>query len=68
MDTQNKDNTEMPKELSNELNRDSVARFAFNKLSKSHRQEYIDWVKEAKKRETRVTRAKKTIQLLLGTK
>jgi uncharacterized protein YdeI (YjbR/CyaY-like superfamily) len=68
MNDQNKDNVEIPKELSNELNKDSVARFAFNKLSKSHKLEYINWVKDAKKRETRVTRAKKTIQLLLGMK
>lgn len=62
------ENIDVPKELISELNKDSVARFAFNKLSKEQQQEYISWVKEAKKRETRVTRARKVILLILGVK
>lgn len=60
--------SEIPKELIAELNKDSVAKFAFNKLSPSHKLEYINWVKEAKKRETRVTRAKKVMLLVLKAK
>ena len=38
---------------------------AFRALPPSHRREYLDWIAEAKKPETRRTRIEKTVQMVL---
>jgi hypothetical protein len=40
----------------------------FDKLSYSHRREYVHWVEEAKKPETRARRIDKTIEMLMALK
>ncbi len=44
------------------------ARVAFQKLSPSHRKEYVDWITSAKKKETRAARVKKSLRLLAAGK
>jgi hypothetical protein len=55
---------EIPKDLSRELKRDKDARAFFDKLSYTHRKEYVNWIGEAKKEETRLNRIAKTIEML----
>lgn len=56
---------DMPNELAEILNQNGSARAAFDKLSPSHRNEYVRWVSEAKRQETRIRRARKTLDMLL---
>ena len=56
---------EMPIELAEALQSHSGATEAFAKLAYSHRKAYCDHVAEAKRPETRVRRAAKSIELLL---
>jgi Bacteriocin-protection, YdeI or OmpD-Associated/Domain of unknown function (DUF1905) len=44
---------EVPDQLAASLARDDAARAAFDKLSFSHRKEYVDWITGAKRKETR---------------
>ena len=55
---------EIPKDLMKELKKDKEARAFFDKLSYTHRKEYVRWVEEAKKEETRQSRIGKTIEML----
>jgi len=55
---------EIPKDLMKELKKDKEARAFFDKLSYTHRKEYVNWVTEAKKEETRQNRIIKTIEML----
>lgn len=55
---------EIPKDLMKELKKDKEARTFFDKLSYTHRKEYVTWVTEAKKEETRQSRIIKTIEML----
>jgi hypothetical protein len=55
---------EIPKDLMKELKKDKEAKAFFDKLSYTHRKEYVNWVMEAKKEETRHNRIVKTIQML----
>jgi hypothetical protein len=55
---------EIPKDLMKELKKDKEAKAFFDKLSYTHRKEYITWVMEAKKEETRQNRIVKTIEML----
>lgn len=50
-----------PAELTEALAADSAARAAFNALPPSHRREYVRWIAEAVKPETRAERARKTL-------
>jgi hypothetical protein len=60
---------EMPEDLARVLRKDRVARQAFEGLSYTHRKEYVRWVEEAKKPETRLRRVERTIEMLrAGTK
>jgi len=54
----------MPKALSTALARDKKAKLAFEAMSPSHRKEYMEWIGEAKRDETRATRLQKTIAQL----
>jgi len=53
--------SELPAELTDALAAAPDAKAAFEALPPSHRREYVQWVAEAKKPETRVSRAQKTV-------
>ena len=55
---------EIPKDLMKELKKDKEAKTFFDKLSYTHRKEYVNWVTEAKKAETRQSRIIKAIEML----
>jgi len=55
---------EIPKDLMKELKKDKEAGVFFDKLSYTHQKEYVRWVEEAKKEETRQNRIVKTIEML----
>ena len=55
---------EIPKDLLKELKKDKEAKAFFDKLSYTHRKEYVNWVTEAKKEETRQNRIIKAIEML----
>jgi uncharacterized protein YdeI (YjbR/CyaY-like superfamily) len=51
-------------ELKAALAKDKKAKLAFDAMSPSHRKEYMEWVGEAKRDETRSTRIQKTVAQL----
>ena len=55
---------EIPKDLMQELKKDKETKAFFDKLSYTHQKEYVRWVEEAKKEETRQSRIVKTIEML----
>jgi hypothetical protein len=55
---------EVPADLMKELKKDKEAKALFDKLSYTHQKEYVNWVTEAKKEETRHARIIKTIEML----
>ena len=55
---------EIPKDLLKELKKDKEAKAFFDKLSYTHQKEYVRWVEEAKKEETRQNRIVKTMEML----
>lgn len=55
---------EIPKDLMKELKKDKEAKAFFDKLSYTHQKEYVRWVEEAKKEETRQNRVLKTIEMV----
>ena len=55
---------DIPKDLAKELNKEKEAKAFFDKLSYTHRKEYVNWINEAKKEETRQNRILKTIEML----
>ncbi len=59
---------EIPKDLLREMKKDKEAKALFEKLSYTHRKEYVTWVEEAKKAETRQNRIAKTIAMLKQSK
>jgi uncharacterized protein YdeI (YjbR/CyaY-like superfamily) len=54
----------IPKELVKELKKDKEAKAFFDKLSYTHQKEYVNWINEAKREETRQNRIVKTIEML----
>jgi len=54
----------VPAELKRIFKSDKAARSAFEKLSYTHQKEYVTWINEAKKDETRQRRIVKTIEML----
>jgi uncharacterized protein YdeI (YjbR/CyaY-like superfamily) len=54
----------VPRDLREALRRDSEADAAFGKLSFTHRREYVEWVEEAKRPETRERRIAGTLERL----
>ncbi|NWF62910.1 MAG: YdeI/OmpD-associated family protein [Chloroflexi bacterium] len=58
------DSMTIPLELSSALAADKEAQTIFNNLPPSHQREYIKWVEEAKKAETRVRRVQKMLEML----
>ena len=55
---------EIPEDLMKELKKDRGVRSFFDKLSYTHQKEYVTWINEAKKEETRRNRIVKTIEML----
>lgn len=55
---------EIPRDLLKELKKDKEAKVFFEKLSFTHKREYVTWIQEAKKEETRASRILKTIAML----
>lgn len=55
---------EIPKDLMKELKKDKEAKTFFDKLSYSHKREYVTWINEAKKDETRQNRITKTMEMV----
>jgi uncharacterized protein YdeI (YjbR/CyaY-like superfamily) len=54
----------VPPELTAALKRSAKARAAFEAFSPSHRREYVEWITEAKRDETRAKRLATTIEWL----
>jgi hypothetical protein len=55
---------DIPKDLMKELKKDKNAMAFFDKLSYTHRREYVTWINEAKRDETRQNRIVKTLEML----
>jgi uncharacterized protein YdeI (YjbR/CyaY-like superfamily) len=54
----------VPPDLMRELKKNKDAKDLFDKLSYTHRREYVRWIEEAKRAETRAGRVVKTIEML----
>jgi uncharacterized protein YdeI (YjbR/CyaY-like superfamily) len=54
----------VPDDLAAALAQDEEARGRFDGLSYTHRKEWVRWIEEAKKAETRATRLTKTVESL----
>ena len=54
----------VPAELKRMFKSEKEAKAAFEKLSYTHQKEYVTWINEAKKEETRLNRIAKTIEML----
>ena len=54
----------VPDDLRAALDADRTAAEAFGSLPPSHRREYVEWIEEAKKPETRARRVRGTIDRL----
>lgn len=55
---------EIPDDLKKAFKTEKEANAFFDKLSYTHRKEYVTWINEAKKEETRQSRIVKTIEML----
>lgn len=55
---------EIPKDFMKELKKDKDAKAFFDKLSYTHQREYVMWIEEAKKDETRTRRILRSIEML----
>jgi hypothetical protein len=58
----------VPPDLQAALEADSNAQASFHKLSYTHQKEFVQWVEEAKRPETRQKRIQRTLELLLAGK
>src|SRR5262245_42361771 len=56
----------VPVDLRAALNADAKAQSAFDELSFTHRREYVEWVEEAKRPETRTRRISRTVEDVLA--
>lgn len=54
----------IPEDLMNEFKKEQAAKAFFDKLSYTHQKEYVTWILEAKKEETRQNRIIKTMEML----
>jgi hypothetical protein len=55
---------EVPEDLMKALKKEKTARSVFDALSYTHRREYVMWINEAKREETRKNRIVKAIEML----
>ena len=58
--------TGIPAELSEALSENEAAERIFAALPSSHRNEYLRWISEAKRAETRRRRAAKAVEMMVG--
>ena len=58
---------EVPGDLARALERVAAAQEAFERLAYSHQREYVEWIEEAKRPETRARRIEKTVERLRET-
>ena len=54
----------VPAELKRAFKSDKEAKSAFEKLSYTHKKEYVTWIEEAKREETRARRVEQTLKIL----
>ena len=54
----------LPDDLGAALDRDPKARASYDQLAYSHRKEYVDWITEAKREDTRRRRVEKAVAML----
>jgi hypothetical protein len=54
----------IPPDLNQELSKSIAARVRFDKLSYTHRKEYVQWIEAAKRAETRTRRVKQVLDKL----
>jgi uncharacterized protein YdeI (YjbR/CyaY-like superfamily) len=54
----------VPKDLQREFGKNRNAKTFFDKLSYTHQREYVMWIEEAKRDETRANRVTKAIEML----
>ncbi|AZB36408.1 YdeI/OmpD-associated family protein [Chryseobacterium bernardetii] len=59
---------EVADDISLVFNKNPDAKILFDKMSYTHKKEYIRWIEDAKKPETRENRKAKMIQMILGGK
>jgi hypothetical protein len=57
-----------PPELKEALSTNKAAAAAFEALSYSHRKEFTEWIESAKKDDTRVSRAERSVPIILARK
>jgi Bacteriocin-protection, YdeI or OmpD-Associated/Domain of unknown function (DUF1905) len=55
---------DLPSDLERALKSDNAAGASFESMSYSHQKEYVDWIEEAKRAETRDRRIAKTVERL----
>jgi hypothetical protein len=55
---------EVPAELEKAFRTEKDAKASFDKLSYTHQREYVTWINEAKREETRQNRIMKTVEML----
>ncbi len=63
VDTQ-KRTVSIPKDLAKAMAKKPAVKAAFEKLSYSHRKEYVRWIDDAKKEETRARRIEKAVSMM----
>ena len=59
--------SDLPAELAEAFATHPAAAAAVGALPPSHQREYLDWITQAKRRETRRRRAARAVEMLLGT-
>jgi hypothetical protein len=55
---------DVPPDLQSALEADSAAQAAFNRLSYTHQKEYVRWIRESKRDQTRQRRVQQAIEML----
>jgi len=55
---------EVPEDFQKALNKNKTAKAVFEKFAFSHKKEYVRWIEEAKKAETRTARIEKAIEMI----
>jgi uncharacterized protein YdeI (YjbR/CyaY-like superfamily) len=55
----------VPADLRQALRADAAAQTTFEALPTSHQREYVEWIEEARKEETRRNRIQKTLAMLV---
>lgn len=59
---------ELPEDLGTALEKNPRAKEFYEKLSYTHKKEYVQWIESAKKAETRSTRVEKAVEMLIQNK